>query len=107
MLLSATDCVLHQVPTSHAHAVALVDDLSFVTVSVVFRRIAAAVTLKTTLKTPHGAQDGALNHGLEVCALNMALIEIGLGAVVSSSECMLIASLIRSVPSTRSASAPS
>jgi hypothetical protein len=91
------------VPTSHAHAVALVDDLSFVTVSVVFRRIAAAVTLKM----PRGAQDGAVNHGLEVCALTMALREPGLGAVVSSSECMLIASLIRSVPSTRSASAPS
>ena len=86
MPLSATDCVPHQVPTSHAHAVALVDDLSFVTVSVVFRRIAAAVTLKTTLKMQHGAQDGALNHGLEVWSPAMALIEPGLGAVVSSSE---------------------
>ena len=54
--------------------------------SVVFRRIAAAVTLKTTLKMQHGAQDGALNHGLEVWSPAMALIEPGLGAVVSSSE---------------------
>ena len=96
------------VPTSHAHAVALIDDLSFVTVSVVFRRIATAVTLTMALTMQHGAQGGApLHHGLEVRALTMALNEPGFGAVVSSSECMLIASLIRSAPSPRSASAPS
>ena len=71
---------------------------------VVFRRIATAVTL--TMQ--HGAQGGApLHHGLEVRAHTMALNEPGFGAVVSSSECMLIASLIRSAPSPRSASAPS